>query len=187
MGHAAKEFMALNLAVLTVSDTRDFTTDTSGQCLQDALEQAGHTLQARDLVKDDIYQIRAVVSQWIVDPSIHAILVTGGTGFSSRDNTPEALIPLFDKAVEGYGELFRQISVQDIGTSTIQSRAFAGTANHTVIFAMPGSTNACKTAWHGIIQEQLDARHKPCNFVGHLLQKGGDETASRLAKCESRQ
>jgi molybdenum cofactor biosynthesis protein B len=122
----------------------------------------------RKLVIDDIYQQRAIVSAWIADPAVEAILVTGGTGFTGRDSTPEALSVLFDKTVDGFGELFRYLSFQEIGTSTIQSRALAGFANRTVIFCLPGSTGACKTAWQGIIRSQLDASFKPCNFVGHL-------------------
>lgn len=122
----------------------------------------------RAIVKDDIYQIRARVSAWIADDNVQAVLITGGTGFTARDNTPEALLPLFDREVEGFGELFRMVSYEEIGTATIQSRALAGLANRTVIFAMPGSTRACRTAWERIIEEQLDARHRPCNFQPHL-------------------
>ena len=160
----------LNIAVLTISDTRTLDTDKSGDYLQDALETAGHTHKDRALVKDDIYQQRAVVSQWIADSEVHAILITGGTGFTHRDSTPEAISVLFDKEVDGFGELFRHISFQEIGTSTIQSRAIAGFANNTVIFCLPGSTGACKTAWEKIIASQLDADFKPCNFVKHLVQ-----------------
>lgn len=160
----------LNIAVLTISDTRTLDTDKSGDYLQDALVTAGHTLKGRALVKDDIYQQRAVVSQWIADSEVHAILITGGTGFTHRDSTPEAISVLFDKEVDGFGELFRHISFQEIGTSTIQSRAIAGFANNTVIFCLPGSTGACKTAWEKIIASQLDADFKPCNFVKHLVQ-----------------
>mgnify|MGYP003384567700 FL=1 len=155
----------LNIAVLTVSDTRTFETDKSGATLIDKLQQAGHSLAQHSIVKDDVYQIRAAVSQWIADQDVHAVLVTGGTGFTARDTTPDALMPLFDQVIEGYGELFRHLSFQEIGTSTIQSRAVAGVANRTVIFVMPGSTGACRTAWDGIIREQLDNRHRPCNFV----------------------
>ncbi len=158
----------LNLAVLTVSDTRTLESDTSGQFLEDALKQAGHHLVARTLVKDDVYQMRAIVSSWIADKNVYAILVTGGTGFTTRDSTPEALEVLFDKQIEGFGELFRYLSYKELGTSTVQSRAFAGLANNTAIFCMPGSTGACRTAWNGILVEQLDVAHKPCNFVGHL-------------------
>jgi len=157
---------ALDIAVLTVSDTRSEADDTSGQFLVEALAEAGHRLAEKAIVVDDIYQIRALVSRWIADPGVEAVLVTGGTGFSGRDSTPEALQPLFDKVVEGYGELFRHISHADIGSSTIQSRAVAGLANNTVIFCMPGSTNACRTAWQGIIRDQLDSSYRPCNFVG---------------------
>ncbi|NVK42289.1 MAG: molybdenum cofactor biosynthesis protein B [Oceanospirillaceae bacterium] len=166
---SAAEFVALNIAVLTVSDTRTMETDTSGQALVERLQEAGHHLQARDIVKDDVYQLRAQVSQWIADPEVQVILTTGGTGFSHRDSTPEALAPLFDKAIEGFGELFRVLSHEEIGTSTIQSRALAGLANGTVIFCLPGSTGACRTGWDRIIAEQLDKRHRPCNFVEMLM------------------
>lgn len=162
------EKVALHIAVLTVSDTRDDASDTSGHYLVDALGAAGHHLTEKRIVIDDIYQIRAVVSEWIADEEIDVVLTTGGTGFSGRDSTPEAVAPLFDKAIEGFGELFRHLSYSEIGTSTVQSRALAGLANNTVIFCMPGSTGACRTAWEGIIAEQLDSRHRPCNFVGVL-------------------
>ena len=155
----------LNVAVLTVSDTRTRETDTSGQFLEDALLDAGHTLADRSIVVDDIYRIRAVLSTWIADPEVHSILVTGGTGFSGRDSTPEAVQPLFDKTIEGFGEVFRALSFEEIGSSTVQSRAIAGLANRTAIFCMPGSTGACKTAWNGLIRDQLDFEHRPCNFV----------------------
>ena len=158
----------LAVAVLTVSDTRTEATDTSGQYLVDALAAAGHRAAARAIVIDDIYKIRAVLSGWIADAGIDAVLVTGGTGFSGRDSTPEAVRPLFDKDIDGFGELFRALSHTEIGSSTIQSRAVAGFANDTVIFCVPGSTGACKTAWNGIIREQLDSSHRPCNFVGVL-------------------
>ena len=163
-----KEFEPLNICVLTVSDTRNLASDTSGQKLQDLLSATGHHLYARDLVVDDIYQIRAVISNWIADVQAQVILITGGTGFAGRDSTIEAVTPLFDKTVVGFGELFRQVSYEEIGTSTIQSRATAGLANHTLIFCLPGSTGACTTAWEKVIVEQLDSRHKPCNFVGQL-------------------
>ncbi|HCH32057.1 MAG TPA: molybdenum cofactor biosynthesis protein B [Oceanospirillaceae bacterium] len=155
----------INIAVLTVSDTRNKTTDKSGLTLIQRLQTAGHSLAQHSIVKDDVYQIRAAVSQWIADPNVHAVLVTGGTGFTARDTTPDALLPLFDQVIEGFGELFRHLSYAEIGTSTIQSRTVAGVANRTVIFSMPGSTGACITAWDGIIEQQLDSRHKPCNFV----------------------
>ncbi len=172
MAQAESAFIPLRIAVLTVSDTRSRDTDSSGDLLVARLQQAGHQLIARDLVRDDIYALRAVVSAWIVDPQVQAIVVTGGTGFSARDSTPEALRPLFDKPVEGFGELFRQVSLEDIGTSTIQSRALAGLANYTVIFCLPGSNNACATGWDRIIAPQLDSRQRPCNFVGLVQKKG---------------
>lgn len=162
------EALPVNIAILTVSDTRTLDTDTSGQYLQQAVEADGHNVVARELVIDDIYRQRAVVSAWIADPAVEAVLVTGGTGFTGRDSTPEALRVLFDKDVDGFGELFRYLSYQEIGTSTVQSRAIAGFANRTVIFCLPGSTGACRTAWEGIIQSQLNSTHRPCNFVGHL-------------------
>jgi molybdenum cofactor biosynthesis protein B len=160
------ESQALDLAVLTVSDTRGEADDTSGAYLVESLLGAGHRLAEKVIVRDDIYDIRAVTSRWIADAGVDAILITGGTGFSGRDSTPEAVIPLFDKHIEGYGELFRHLSFQDIGSSTVQSRAVGGLANDTVIFCMPGSTNACRTAWEGILCEQLDSTCRPCNFVG---------------------
>jgi molybdenum cofactor biosynthesis protein B len=159
---------ALNVAVLTVSDTRTTDTDTSGAFLEEALRSAGHSVVDRRIVIDDIYQLRAVVSQWIADPGVEVVLTTGGTGFSGRDSTPEAVAPLFDKVIEGFGEVFRALSLDEIGSSTIQSRALAGLANGTVIFCMPGSTGACRTAWEGVIRDQLDSEHRPCNFVGVL-------------------
>lgn len=168
MSKPAAAFEPLALAVLTVSDTRTPDNDTSGDLLVLRLEEAGHHLQARQIVKDDIYQLRKVVSDWIADPRIQGILTTGGTGFSGRDSTPEALSVLFDKHIEGFGELFRQVSVDDIGSSTIQSRCLAGLANRTVIFCLPGSNNACATGWDRIIRDQLDARHRPCNFVAQV-------------------
>jgi molybdenum cofactor biosynthesis protein B len=155
----------LNVAVLTVSDTRTMDNDTSGQFLETSLLESGHTLADRTIVIDDVYQIRARLSAWIADATVNAILVTGGTGFSGRDSTPEAVSPLFDKTIEGFGEVFRALSFDEIGSSTIQSRAIAGLANRTAIFCMPGSTGACKTAWNGLIRDQLDAAHRPCNFV----------------------
>ena len=159
---------SLAIAVLTVSDTRIPETDSSGDYLVQALEAEGHRAVERDIVPDDIYQIRAIMSAWIALPEINAVLVTGGTGFSGRDSTPEAVQPLFDKDIDGFGEVFRALSYDEIGSSTVQSRALAGFANDTVIFCMPGSTGACKTAWQGVIREQLDSRHRPCNFVGVL-------------------
>ncbi|MDO6686028.1 MULTISPECIES: molybdenum cofactor biosynthesis protein B [unclassified Agarivorans] len=172
MSHLANDTQTfLNIAVLTVSDTRNEETDTSGRYLAEALTDAGHKLADKKIVIDDIYQIRAVLSNWIADPNIDCVISTGGTGFTTRDNTPEAVHVLFDKDIEGFGELFRHISYTEIGTSTVQSRALGGFANKTVIFCVPGSTNACKTAWQKILLEQLNSTHKPCNFVPHIGQK----------------
>ena len=168
MSKPAAQFEPLAVAVLTVSDTRTPETDTSGDLLVQRLQEAGHTLVARQIVKDDVYQLRKVVSDWIADEQIQIVLTTGGTGFSDRDSTPEALSVLFDKHIEGFGELFRQVSLEEIGSSTIQSRCLAGLANRTVIFCLPGSNNACATGWDRIISEQLDARHRPCNFVAQV-------------------
>jgi molybdenum cofactor biosynthesis protein B len=169
LGHKKVAFRAINIAILTVSDTRITENDSSGDLLQLSVEGSGHNLTRRTIVVDDIYKLRACVSTWIADEQVHAILITGGTGFTSRDSTPEAMLPLFDKEIKGYGELFRQLSYQEVGTSTIQSRAVAGVANKTLIFCMPGSPNACRTAWEKIICEQLDVRHRPCNFVEMVM------------------
>jgi molybdenum cofactor biosynthesis protein B len=163
--HTESDFIPLNIAILTLSDSRTQETDTSGQALVDSLKVAGHHLTARELCKDDIYQSRAIVSRWIADERVDVIISTGGTGLTRRDSTPEALKPLFDQNIEGFGELFRQLSYEEIGTSTVQSRAVAGLANQTLVFCLPGSTGACRTGWNRILEEQLDSRHKPCNFV----------------------
>lgn len=169
MGHnVSQNTIPLNIAVLTVSDTRKEDTDTSGHLLTEKLKSAGHTLADKKIVVDDIYHIRAVLSNWIADDDTHVIIITGGTGFTRRDSTPEAVTPLLDKVVDGFGELFRQISFEQIGTSTVQSRALAGMANETLIFCLPGSTNACRTAWDSIIASQIDSKQGPCNFVPHL-------------------
>lgn len=173
------EFIPLNVAVLTVSDTRDDETDTSGRFLADAVVESGHLLVDKVIVKDDKYQLREVVSKWIASSHVQVVVCTGGTGFTDRDTTPEALSVLFDKHIEGFGELFRHISYQEIGTSTVQSRALAGMANKTAIFCVPGSTSACKTAWQGILMEQLDSRHRPCNFVVHLKETSAIECDTR--------
>lgn len=165
---------SLTIAVLTVSDTRTVADDTSGAYLQDALEAAGHQTYARQICLDDIYQVRAIVSRWIAHDSVQVILITGGTGFYGRDVTPEAVSILFDKSIDGFGEMFRAISLQEIGMATLQSRALAGMANRTAIFCLPGSTNACRTAWEKIIAQQLDSRTRPCNFVTHLGHKAQD-------------
>ena len=162
---AAASFVPLSLTVLTVSDTRTRENDTSGDYLAEAIATAGHRVADRAILRDDIYQLRARVSAWIADESIDGILVTGGTGFTGRDSTPEALRPLLDKEMPGFGELFRVLSFDEIGTSTLQSRAFAGLANGTFVFALPGSTSACRTAWEKLIRAQLDATTKPCNLA----------------------
>ena len=159
------EFVPLTLCVLTVSDTRDASNDTSGDYLIEALRAAGHQLHERALAKDDRYRMRAIVSQWIADEAVDGVLITGGTGFTGRDSTPEAIEPLLDKIMPGFGEMFRAISIEEIGTSSLQSRAFAGLANQTFIFCLPGSTSACRTAWENIIRAQLDARTRPCNLA----------------------
>lgn len=164
-----KVFTPLNVAVLTVSDSRTLEQDTSGQYLADSLQEAGHQLADRQLITDDIYKIRAVISGWIADPEVHAVITTGGTGFYIRDSMPEAVSVLFDKKIDGFGEMFRLISKDEIGMSTIQSRAIAGMANNTVVFCLPGSSGACRTGWTQIIKEQLDSRTGPCNFVPHLM------------------
>ncbi|WP_347987815.1 molybdenum cofactor biosynthesis protein B [Methylomonas sp. AM2-LC] len=160
-----RSFIALNIAVLTVSDTRTEADDASGQILVAGLTQAGHHLYAKQIVIDDIYQIRAVVSAWIADAAVNVIITTGGTGVTGRDGTPEAVTPLLDKVLDGFGEVFRMLSYQDIKSSTMQSRAVAGVANATYIFCVPGSTSACRTAWDSLIKEQLDYRTRPCNLV----------------------
>jgi molybdenum cofactor biosynthesis protein B len=160
-----KQFLALGIAVLTVSDTRNEDNDTSGQTLVQRLKEAGHQLVEKRIVADDIYKIRAVVSHWIAEPAVQVIITTGGTGVTGRDGTPEAIKPLFDKLLEGFGETFRAISFQEIGTSTMQSRAIAGVANGTYIFCLPGSSGACRTGWDNLIKDQLDSRTRPCNLA----------------------
>ncbi|BAV96812.1 molybdenum cofactor biosynthesis protein B [Lysobacter enzymogenes] len=162
---AERDFIPLNLCVLTVSDSRTLANDSSGDYLIQSLTDAGHRLVERKLLPDDRYQLRAAVSQWIADEAVDGILVTGGTGFTGRDSTPEALLPLLDKQMPGFGELFRALSFDEIGTSTLQSRAFAGLANATFLFCLPGSTSACRTAWEKIVSAQLDARTRPCNLA----------------------
>lgn len=159
----------LRAGVLTISDSRGLAEDGSGDFLCRALEEAGHVLADRQIVPDDIYRIRAVVSGWIAEPQVQVVISTGGTGFTARDSTPEAVRPLFDQEVEGFGETFRHLSLAEIGSSTVQSRALAGVANRTLIACLPGSTGACRTAWTGILREQLDSRHRPCNFAALVL------------------
>ena len=163
-----QNFLPLRISVLVVSDTRTEETDTSGKIFAERLTEEGHSLAEKCIVPDDIYQIRAVLSRWIVDPAVDIILTTGGTGLTGRDGTPEAVIPLFDKVIEGFGEMFRQISYDEISTSTIQSRVTAGVANGTYIFCLPGSSGACRTGWDKILSTQLDIRSRPCNFAEML-------------------
>ena len=160
-----RTFLPLNIAVLTVSDTRTEENDTSGQLLLEKLTTAGHQLVDKMIAPDNIYQIRAIVSKWIADPKVNIVITTGGTGVTGRDSTPEAIQPLLDKHLEGFGELFRWLSYEEIKTATLQSRAIAGVANGTYIFCLPGSSGACRTAWDKILQAQLDYRTRPCNFV----------------------
>ncbi|MVF22645.1 molybdenum cofactor biosynthesis protein B [Methylocaldum sp.] len=160
-----RDFVPLNIAILTVSDTRTEDTDVSGKTLVDRLSAAGHRLADKRIVADDIYRIRAVVSEWIASETIQVVITTGGTGVTGRDGTPEAVSVLFDKTLDGFGEVFRAVSYQDIKTSTIQSRAVAGVANGTYIFCLPGSSGACRTAWDQLIRDQLDYRTRPCNLV----------------------
>ena len=160
-----RAFVPLDIAVLTVSDTRTEENDTSGKTLAERLVKAGHRLAEKAIVVDDIYAIRAIVSRWIADPGVQVVITTGGTGVTGRDGTPEAIKILLDKELQGFGEIFRAISFEEIQTSTIQSRALGGVANATFIFCVPGSSGACRTAWDKLIQHQLDYRTRPCNFV----------------------
>ena len=160
-----RAFKPLNIAIMTVSDSRTEANDTSGDTLVKLLTEAGHTLVEKCIVPDDIYQIRAVISQWIVADTVNAVITTGGTGITGRDSTPEAVKVLLDKEIEGFGEVFRAVSYEEIGTSTIASRALSGVANATYIFCLPGSTGACRTGWGKLISHQLDYRTRPCNLV----------------------
>ena len=162
---ASPGFVPLHLTLLTVSDTRSVDDDSSGDFLSEALQTAGHRLYQRTLLRDDVYAIRAQVAAWIADVLVDGVLITGGTGFTGRDSTPEAVRPLLDKEMPGFGELFRQLSVEEIGTSSLQSRAMAGLSNNSFVFCLPGSTSACRTAWEKILTHQLDARTRPCNLA----------------------
>ena len=160
-----RNFIPLNIAILTVSDTLTLDNDVSGQTLADRLVEAGHRLADRSIVADNVYLVRAVVSAWISDPEVQVVITTGGTGVTGRDCTPEAVQVLLDKKLDGFGEVFRAISYQEIGTSTIQSRAIAGVANGTYVFCLPGSSSACRTGWDRLIKDQLDYRTRPCNLA----------------------
>lgn len=161
----SKPSSSLNICIMTVSDTRTEDNDTSGKVLVEGLQSAGHRLAAKIILPDNRYQIRAQVASWIADADCDVVLITGGTGVTGRDVTPEAVSVLFDKEIPGFGELFRMLSYEEIRTSTIQSRAIAGVSNGTLVFCLPGSTGACRTAWDKVIKDQLDINHKPCNFV----------------------
>ena len=159
------EFKAINISILTISDSRGIEQDDSGEYLVSALKEQGHFLNDRKICKDNLYEIRAIISQWILDENVQGIITTGGTGITGKDGTPEAILPLLDKTIDGFGEMFRSLSYQNIKTSTLQSRAFAGVANGTFIFCLPGSPGACKDGWNFLIKDQLDSRTKPCNLV----------------------
>lgn len=165
MEPSSRPFQPLDIAVLTVSDSRTEATDKSGALLAERLTGAGHRLADREIVPDDVYRIRAVVSRWIVEPSVDVVISTGGTGVTGRDGTPEAVAALLDKEIEGFGELFRTVSYAEIGTSSLQSRCLAGVANGTYVFCLPGSAHACATGWDKILRAQLDCRTRPCNFA----------------------
>ncbi len=160
-----KEFKAINISVLTISDSRTIEQDDSGEYLASAIKEQGHVLSDRRICKDNLYEIRAIISQWILNANVQGIITTGGTGITGKDGTPEAILPLLDKTIDGFGEMFRSLSYQNIKTSTLQSRAFAGVANGTFIFCLPGSPGACKDGWNLLIKDQLDNRTKPCNLV----------------------
>ena len=183
MADQSRQFVPLNIAVLTVSDTRSLDDDKSGTALSERIKAAGHVVYERSIVRDDIEAIRARVKEWIAAPSVDVIITTGGTGFTGRDVTPEALEPIFEKRMDGFSEVFHRISYDKIGTSTIQSRATGGVVNATFVFVLPGSPGACKDAWDGILKPQFDYRHMPCNFVEIMprldehLRRGGTKTS----------
>lgn len=160
-----RQFIPLDLAALTISDTRTEADDKSGQLLRGLIEEVGHRVHEQCIVRDDMYQIRATVSRWIAAPEIQVVITTGGTGLTGRDGTPEAVLPLLDKQIDGFGEMFRVLSFETIGTSTMQSRTLAGVANGTFIFCLPGSSGACRDGWELLIAKQLDYRTRPCNLV----------------------
>jgi molybdenum cofactor biosynthesis protein B len=164
-GGGERAFLPVSIAILTVSDSRDEQTDKSGRLLVERLTRAGHRLAEKLIVPDDVYQIRAALSRWIASPEVNVVVTTGGTGVTGRDGTPEAVLPLLDKVLDGFGEMFRSISYADIKTSTLQSRALAGVANGTYVFCVPGASGACATAWDALIEAQLDLRTRPCNLV----------------------
>jgi molybdenum cofactor biosynthesis protein B len=171
-----RSFIPVGIAVLVVSDSRNEKTDKSGKLLAGRIEDAGHRLAAKVIVPDDIYRIRAAISKWCIDDDVQVIVTTGGTGVTGRDGTPEAVEPLLDKVIEGFGELFRQISFGEIGASSLQSRAIAGVCNGTYVFCLPGSAGACATAWDNLLSKQLDYRTRPCNLV-ELMPRLREHTA----------
>lgn len=171
MSQVSADFIPTRIAILTVTSRRTEEDDTSGHYLRDAAQEVGHHIVDKAIVKENRYAIRAQVSAWIAADDVQVVLITGGTGLTDGDQAPEALLPLFDREIDGFGELFRMISYEEIGGSTLQSRAIAGLANQTLILAVPGSTSACRTAWERIIADQLDARTAPCNFVSHLKKR----------------
>ena len=160
-----RNFIPVSISILTISDSRNLSNDKSGNLLEEKVLESGHVLFDRKIVRDEIFEIQKISKNWIKDPKVEIIISTGGTGLTGRDVSPEAFRQIFDKEIEGFGELFRYLSFKKIGTSTIQSRAIAGVANGTYIFVLPGSPSACKDAWNDILSHQLDYRHKPCNFV----------------------
>lgn len=168
MSKPSGELLPVQVAILTVSDSRDASNDTSGDYLREAVTAAGHSVIDHAIVADNRYRIRATVSSWIASSDVQVIIINGGTGFHHKNSTPEALLPLFDREIAGFGELFRMLSYEEIGSATLQSRAVAGLANETLIFAVPGSGSACRCAWERIISDQIDARTRPCNFISHL-------------------
>jgi molybdenum cofactor biosynthesis protein B len=181
-----RSFVPVRIAVLTVSDTRTLSEDKSGDTLAARIREAGHILAGREIVPDEVDEIRAVVGRWIADPGVDVVITTGGTGFTGRDVTPEAVEPLFEKRMDGFSEVFHRISYEKIGTSTIQSRATGGVANATFVFVLPGSPGACRDAWDGILRQQLDYRQMPCNFVEimprldeHLRRGAGQSSVPR--------
>jgi molybdenum cofactor biosynthesis protein B len=174
----SRPFIPVSIAVLTVSDTRDIATDKSGATLVELIEMSGHRVRDRGIVKDDVAAIRAKVLAWAEDPEVDVIITTGGTGFTGRDVTPEAVRPLFEKEIEGFSTVFHMISFQKIETSTIQSRACAGLVQDTYVFCLPGSPGACRDAWSGILQWQLDNRHRPCNLV-EIMPRLGEHRSGR--------
>ncbi|MGD9915461.1 MAG: molybdenum cofactor biosynthesis protein B [Rhizobiaceae bacterium] len=186
----ARPFIPVGIAVLTVSDTRSLGEDRSGQTLADRITEAGHTLVDRAIVTDDIEKIRGAVSGWVANPEIDVVISTGGTGFTGRDVTPEALEPMFSKRMDGFSQVFHRISYDKIGTSTIQSRATGGLIGKTFVFVLPGSPGACKDAWDGILKAQLDYRHMPCNFVEIMprldehLKRGAPKTEAAAPTAE---